>query len=240
MSSHIVKAFDSELGGFRQKIAEMGGIAEQMVSDAVDALQRRDLDLASAVRAMDQRLDILQREVEESAVLILTRRQPMANDLREVIATIRIASDLERTGDLAKNIAKRVLVLESGLQLPRAVNGLVHLSRLAMTQLNMVLDSYANRSVEQAVAVWKADGDIDALHTSIFRELLTYMMEDPRNITFCTHLLFSAKNLERIGDHATNIAETVHFLVTGQTLPVDRPKGSKEDGASLASIQNDN
>jgi phosphate transport system protein len=239
MSSHIVKAFDSELGGFRHKIAEMGGIAEKMVSDAVDALQKRDAELASRVRATDQRLDIIQRDVEDGAVLTLTRRQPMANDLREVIATIRIAADLERVGDLAKNIAKRVLVLESGLQLPRAVNGLVHLSKLALTQLNMVLDAYANRSADQAIAVWKADGDIDALHTSIFRELLTYMMEDPRNITFCTHLLFSAKNLERIGDHATNIAETVHFLVTGQTLPVDRPKGNKDDGLSLATITND-
>jgi phosphate transport system protein len=233
MNSHIVKAFDAELGDLQKKIAEMGGIAETMVSDAMDALQKRDIDLAAQVRATDQKLDILQREVEESAILLIAKRQPMAIDLRDVVATIRIASDLERIGDLAKNIAKRSMAIQPATQFPRAVTGLVHLSRLALTQLKVVLDAYTARSVDQALGVWRADGDIDALYTSIFRELLTYMMEDPRNITFCTHLLFCAKNLERIGDHATNIAETIYYLVTGSTLPVDRPKGVKsEDGAA--------
>jgi phosphate transport system protein len=240
MTSHIVKAFDSELDELKKKIATMGGIAEAMVSDAMDALQKRDIDLAARVRVTDQQLDILQREVEENAILLIARRQPMAIDLRDVVATIRIASDLERTGDLAKNIAKRVLAVQGGQQLPRAVTGLAHLSRLSLTQLKHVLDAYTARSVDQALAVWKTDGEIDALYTSIFRELLTYMMEDPRNITFCTHLLFCAKNLERIGDHATNIAETIYYLVTGQTLPVDRPKGLRhEDGAAIETVEFD-
>jgi phosphate transport system protein len=240
MNSHIVKAFDADLGELQKKIAEMGGIAEKMVSDAMDALQRRDLDLAVVVRSTDQRLDALQREIEESAILLIARRQPMAIDLRDVVATIRIASDLERTGDLAKNIAKRSMAIQPGIQFPRAVTGLVHLSRLSLTQLKIVLDAYTARSVDQALEVWKTDSDIDALYTSIFRELLTYMMEDPRNITFCTHLLFCAKNLERIGDHATNIAETIYYLVTGSTLPTDRPKGLiAEDGGSQETIEAD-
>jgi phosphate transport system protein len=240
MSSHIVKAFDAEINELKKKIAAMGGIAESMVSDAMDALQKRDLDLATAVRATDQRLDALQRDVEENGILLIAKRQPMAVDLRDVVATFRIASDLERIGDLAKNIAKRSMAIQPGTQFPRALTGLLHLSRLSLNQLKLVLDAYTARSVEQAVAVWKTDGEIDALYTSIFRELLTYMMEDPRNITFCTHLLFCAKNLERIGDHATNIAETIHYLVTGTTLPVDRPKGAvSEDGASLKSTEID-
>jgi phosphate transport system protein len=240
MSSHIVKAFDAEINELKKKIAAMGGIAESMVSDAMDALQKRDLDLATAVRATDQRLDALQRDVEENSILLIAKRQPMAIDLRDVVATFRIASDLERIGDLAKNIAKRSMAIQPGTQFPRALTGLLHLSRLSLNQLKLVLDAYTARSVEQAVAVWKTDGEIDALYTSIFRELLTYMMEDPRNITFCTHLLFCAKNLERIGDHATNIAETIHYLVTGTTLPVDRPKGAvSEDGASLKSTEID-
>jgi phosphate transport system protein len=230
MNTHIVKAFDQELGDLKLKIAEMGGIAEKMVADVIDALQKRDAELATQVRATDARLDAMQREVEDAAILVIARRQPMAIDLREVVATIRIASDLERVGDLAKNIAKRSLIIQESTPIPRAVNGLVHLSRLSLGQLKLVLDAYTARAVDQALGVWKTDGDIDALYTSIFRELLTYMMEDPRNITFCTHLLFSAKNLERIGDHATNIAETVHYLLTGATLPVDRPKGISETG----------
>jgi phosphate transport system protein len=240
MNAHIVTAFDSELSGLQEKIAEMGGIAEAMVSDAMDALQKRDIDLATAVRATDQKLDRLQREIEEDAIMLIARRQPMAVDLRDAVATIRIASDLERIGDLAKNIAKRSMAIQPSTQFPRAVTGLVHLSRLSLTQLKTVLDAYTSRNLEQALAVWRADSEIDALYTSIFRELLTYMMEDPRNITFCTHLLFSAKNLERIGDHATNIAETVYYLVTGSTLPVDRPKGiQSEDGSTIHSVEID-
>ena len=231
MPDHIVSAFDTELSALKQRIAEMGGIAEKMVGDAMLAMSRRDLDLAAAVRETDLRLDTLQRDVEEQAILLIARRQPMAIDLRDVVAAIRIASDLERVGDLAKNIAKRVLVMESNVQLPKAAVALTHLSRQVLTQLKIVLDSYSSRQEAQAIEVWQRDAEVDALYTSIFRQLLTYMMEDPRNITFSTHLLFSAKNLERIGDHATNIAETVHYLVTGQSLPIDRPKGASDQDA---------
>jgi len=231
MPDHTVTAFDEELNGLKRKIAEMGGIAEKMVGDAMLALQRRDTDLAQAVRASDERLDTLQREIEESAILTIARRQPMAVDLRDVVAVIRIASDLERVGDLAKNICKRVMVIEGNAAGSKGVVGLMHLSRLVLTQLKQVLDSYTARSDENAREVWQRDTEVDAFYTSIFRELLTYMMEDTRNITYSTHLLFTAKNLERIGDHATNIAETVHYLVTGSTMPLDRPRGG---GATAA------
>ncbi len=175
--------------------------------------------------ALDPRLDELQRRIEESALLLLMRRQPVANDLREVMASIRIANDVERIGDLAKNIAKRSLKVQGQMQAARAMTGVEALSRLAQSQLKDVLDAYAEANEGKAVDVWSRDGQIDALENSLFRELLTYMMEDPRSITFCTHLLFCAKNIERLGDHTTNIAETVHYLVTGRNLPGDRPKG---------------
>ncbi len=231
MSEHTVSAFDSELNALKQHIAEMGGIAEKMVSDSMLAMARRDLDLAASVREADLKLDTFQRDIEEQAILLIARRQPMAVDLREIVAAIRIASDLERVGDLAKNIAKRVMVMENNIQLPNAAVALTHLSRAVLTQLKLVLDSYSSRAESEAVGVWLRDTEVDALYTSIFRQLLTYMMEDPRNITYSTHLLFSAKNLERIGDHATNIAETVHYLVTGQALPIERPKGASDQDA---------
>ncbi len=234
MTEHTVKAFDTEINDLKRKISEMGGLAEKMIADAMDALSQRDISLARAVVSCDARLDVLQREVEENAIMVIARRQPMAVDLRDVVASIRIASDLERVGDLAKNIGNRIVAMDGQFGLPRAVIGLVHLSHLALTQLKMVLDAYTARSVTAAVDVWKRDGDIDALYTSLFRELLTYMMEDPRNITFCTHLLFSAKNVERIGDHATNIAETVYFMVTGSNLPTERPKGGPVGADDIA------
>ena len=225
MNEHTVKAFDLELDELGQKIAEMGGIAEKMMSDAMDALSSLDSDLARAVIASDMRLDILQREIEEKATLTIARRQPMAVDLRQIIGAIRVAGDLERVGDLAKSIAKRTLKANSEIRLPRAVVGLKHMSDVAALQLKNVLDAYAQRDVDKARDVWARDVELDALEDSIFRDLLTSMMEDPRNISFCTSLLFVSKNIERIGDHATNIAETVFYLVTGDTLPAERPKG---------------
>ena len=225
MSQHIVSSFDAELKGLDQKIAEMGGLVEKMMSDAATAMQRRDVPMARLVIEQDPRVDALQRDIEENAIMTIARRQPMAVDLREIVAAIRTASDLERVGDLAKNIAKRVIAIDNGVGAVKAVSGLVHMSELVLTQLKLVLDAYTGRDAEKALEVWNRDGDVDALYTSLFRELLTYMMEDPRNIGFSTHLLFSAKNIERIGDHATNIAETVHFMVTGTTLPAERPKG---------------
>ena len=225
MPDHIVRAYDKELEVLGRKIAEMGGIAEAMLADAMDALANVDTELASAVVARDPRLDVLQREIEENAILTIARRQPMALDLREIVAAIRVSGDLERVGDLAKNIAKRAVIVASEPRLPRAVVGLRHMNELAATQLKDVLDAYAQRDLDQVEAVWTRDADLDSLEDSIFRDLLTSMMEDPRNISFCAHLLFCAKNIERVGDHTTNIAETVFYLVTGNTMPVERPKG---------------
>ncbi len=225
MTDHIVKAYDKELDFLGRKIAEMGGIAEKMVSDAMDALVDFDADLARATVAVDPRLDLLQREIEEHAILTIARRQPMAVDLREIVAAIRISADLERVGDLAKNIAKRAIVVAAEARLPRAIVGLKSMNETAALALKDVLDAYAHRDIEQARSVWMRDAELDALEDSVFRDLLTFMMEDPRNISFCTHLLFCSKNIERIGDHSTNIAETIVYLVTGEALPVDRPKG---------------
>ena len=240
MSPHIVSDYDAELESLGRKIAEMGGIAEKMLSEAMDALSALDTELAQAVVASDVRLDLLQRDVESHAVLTIARRQPMAVDLREIVAAIRVSGDLERVGDLAKNIAKRALKVAAGPRVPRAVLGLKHMNELAANLLKDVLDAYAERDVERAQAVWTRDAELDALEDSIFRDLLTVMMEDPRNISYCTHLLFCAKNIERVGDHATNIAETVFYLATGDTLPLDRPKSRPssmlpaDDGAATA------
>jgi phosphate transport system protein len=225
MNEHISKTYDKELDKLRRLVAEMGGLGERMLTDATVALMREDADRAQSVIATDPRLDELQRRIEDDALLMLMRRQPVANDLREVMASIRIANDLERIGDLAKNIAKRSLKVQGHMLSGKAMSGVEALSRLAQAQLKDVLDAYAQSNEKGAIDVWTRDGQIDALENSLFRELLTYMMEDPRNITFCTHLLFCAKNIERLGDHTTNIAETVHYLVTGRTLPNDRPKG---------------
>ena len=227
MQQHTVRAFDAELEDLRRSMAEMGGIAEKMLGDASAALVGHDAELAQSVIAADSRLDRLQRDAEERAILTIARRQPLAVDLREIVSAFRIAADLERIGDLAKNIAKRVLAVRGGFHPQQVVTGLAHMTDLALAQLKDVLDAYAQHDAEAALAVWRRDDAIDALHNSIFRELLTYMMEDPRNITFCTHLLFCAKNIERVGDHTTNIAETVHYLVTGQSLGGERPKGDR-------------
>ncbi len=231
MTEHTVKAFDKDLEALGRRIAEMGGIAEKMISDALDALSGLDVELARAVVAADPRLDALQREVEEHAILTIARRQPLAVDLREVVGAIRVAGDLERVGDLAKNISKRAIKIGAEPQLVRATVGLRHMQEIASEQMKDVLDAYAARDVARARAVWERDAEIDRLDDSVFRDLLTFMMEDPRNISFCTHLLFCSKNLERIGDHATNIAETVHYIVTGQTMPVERPRASSTPAA---------
>jgi len=230
---HTVKAFDHDLQELSRMIAEMGGMAEKQVADAVDALARRDSTLAQRVAAADASIDTLQRELEEKAVLTIARRQPVASDLREVVGTLRIAGDLERIGDLAKNIAKRVLALGGEFPPPKLIRGVEHMTDLLLAQLKLVLNAYARRSNEEAMAVWRADEEIDAVCTSVFRELLTYMMEDPRNISFCIHLLFCAKNIERMGDHATNIAESVHYIIEGRPLTDQRPKGDTTGFASM-------
>ncbi len=231
MAQHTVTSYDQELEALGRRIAEMGGIAEKMLSDAMDALSGLDVDLAQAVVSSDGRLDLLQRDVEAASIMTIAKRQPMAVDLREIVAAIRVSGDLERVGDLAKNIAKRAILIANEQRVPRAVIGLRHMNELAANQLKDVLDAYAERDIERAQAVWTRDAELDALENSIFRDLLTHMMEDPRNISFCTHLLFCSKNIERVGDHTTNIAETVFYLVTGGTMPLDRPKS--RPGATL-------
>ena len=224
MSDHIVAAYDDELTGIAGSIAEMGGLAERMLVDAVTALVRVDTHLAQSVIAADLRLDALQRRVEEGAVSLIARRQPMARDLRDVITALRVSIDMERIGDLAKNIAKRVAAIEGHFHPKRLALGVEHISEIALEQVKAVIDAYTGKDAAAALAIRDRDNEIDQMYTSLFRELLTYMMEDPRNITFCTHLLFCAKNIERIGDHATNITENVYYQVTGQQLADDRPK----------------
>jgi phosphate transport system protein len=205
----------------------MGARAGRALAEATRALVERNVPLAQQVIASDRGLDMLQHDIEEKAVTTLARRQPMAVDLREVVSTMRIAGDLERVGDLAKNVAKRVIAIGDQPAPDNPASGLGMLSERVGRQLEAVLKAYAARDDAAALAIWRADGDIDTLFTSLFRELLTCMMEDPRSIGFCTHLLFCAKNLERVGDHATNIAETAHYVITGEALVAERPKGDE-------------
>jgi phosphate transport system protein len=224
MTDHTLKVFDDDLQTLGRKVAEMGGLAEKEVADSLAALAKRDTDLAQRVVAGDTLIDELQQEIEEKAVLTIARMQPMAVDLREIVAALRVSNDLERIGDLAKNIGRRVIALDGDFPPPKLVRGVEHMADMVLGQLKQVLDAYAGRDLAAALAVWKGDEDIDAICTSLFRELLTYMMEDPRNITFCIHLMFCAKNIERMGDHATNIAETVHFMIQGRPIADKRPK----------------
>jgi phosphate transport system protein len=218
MSEHIVTSFDDELRELAQSIAEMGGLAEQLLEDAVTALLRADTELAKRTILIDRKINALEADIEERATLIIARRQPMAQDLRAIIAAFRISNDLERVADLGKNIARRVLAIEDQRFSNKLSVGVDHLAKLGLRQIKNVLDAYGSHDVEKAHKVWEDDDEIDAVYVSLFREFLTYMMEDPRNITMCTHLLFCAKNIERVGDHATNIAEAVHYMVTGTRM----------------------
>ena len=224
VSGHIVRAFDEDLKHLSAIIVEMGGIAEKQLADALQALTARDTALAERVVAEDARLDALERELDAATIQFLALRQPMADDLREVVTALKISHTVERIGDYAANLAKRTTALN---QLPPAepVHSVPRMGRLAQTLIKDVLDAYVRHDADQAIAVWQGDAELDKLYDSLFRELLTYMMEDARNITPCTHLLFIAKSIERIGDHATNIAELVYFLVHGEPLTEARPKG---------------
>jgi phosphate transport system protein len=234
MSEHTIRAFDADLGELSRMVAEMGGLAEKEIADSVIALARRDVELAQKVIALDPSVDSLQRAIEEKAILTIARRQPMAVDLRDIVGSLRVSNDLERIGDLAKNIAKRVLALDADIAFSQVVRGVEEMTKLVLAQLKQVLDAYASRDAARALEVWRRDEEIDAVNNSLFRELLTYMMEDPRNITSCTHLLFCTKNIERMGDHATNIAETVHYMVEGRPLIEERPKG--DDTSSFTAL----
>ena len=225
MSDHTTKAFDVELRELTRMVAEMGGLVEKQIADSLDALADRDPDIAQRPIALDPKIDALQHEIEEKAVFTIARRQPMAIDLREIIGALRIANDLERVGDLAKNNAKRVLPLSEEVQPANLMLGVERLGEMVLERIRQVLDSYANRNLDLALAVWNGDEEIDLRCTGLFRELLTYMMEDARRITYCIHLMFCAKNLERMGDHATNIAETIYYIINGSAITEQRPKG---------------
>ena len=222
---HTAKAFDTDLQEIMRKVAEMGGLAERQITDATRALVERDTELAERVIAMDPTIDAMQHEIEEKAILTIARRQPMAVDLREIVGAMRVCNDLERIGDHAKHIGKRVVALDGDFNPQKLIHGVEHMAALVAGLLKQVLDAYASRDLAAALAVWNGDEEVDNLCTSLFRELLTYMMEDPRNITFCMHLMFCAKDLERIGDHATNIAETVYYMIEGRPITDQRPKG---------------
>ena len=223
-TDHIVKSFDEDLKRLNNVIAEMGGLAEAQLTRAVESLVRRNTELATQVVQDDKRIDTLETEVGQMTVRMLALRQPMAQDLREVVAAIKIASDIERIGDYAKNIAKRAIVLAAHAPL-KPVASIPRMSQLALQIIKDVLDAYIEKDAEGARAAWRRDEEVDEMYNSVFREMLTYMMEDPRNIGPCTHLLFIAKNIERIGDHATNVAEIVYYLVHGRSLDEERPKG---------------
>lgn len=231
-SEHIIKSYDEELQRLDNTLTQMGGLAESQLAAAIDAVMRRDSELATEAIESDVQIDQLEREIESLVVRLLALRQPMARDLRQSIAALKIASDLERIGDYAANVAKRSIALN---QTPavKPVYAIPRMGRLGQAMIKDVLDAYVERDADKALAVWLRDEELDEMYTSLFRELLTYMIEDPRNITACTHLLFIAKNLERIGDHTTNIAETLYFLVHGTALTQSRPKG---DRSSLAVV----
>ncbi len=221
---HIVSGFDEDLTGIQAMIAEMGGLAEEMLASALDAVEKRDSDLAKWVVARDKRLDTLEMEVEEAATQLIALRQPMAQDLRVLISALKICTTLERIGDLAKNICQRAMTFVDAPRM-RVTASILRMGRAAQAQLSEVLNAYASRDTEAAVAVWRRDIDIDEMYNAMFREVVTYMMEDQRMIGAGSQMLFIAKNLERIGDHTTHVSEMIYYIVEGEPLGDDRPKG---------------
>jgi phosphate transport system protein len=221
LNEHIVSSYEDELTNLNKAISEMGGMVEQAISEGAVALLKLDHGQAQDVRKFDNKIDEMQQRINDAAVSIIARRQPMAADLRMVVTAIQVANDLERTGDMAKQLAKRAMQIESLALAPKFYNGVKHMKDLVAHQLKAALDAYLTRDSKAAVEVCNHDDEVDAIYNSLFRELLTYMMEDPRNITQCTHLLFCAKSLERVGDHATNIAEAAYYLETGRHLAAD-------------------
>ncbi len=233
-STHIVKSFTQELDNLRGLLTNMGGLVESQLALATEAIVEQDPDIAARAVQQDPLVDAQERQIEQLVIRMLALRQPMANDLRHIVAGMKISAALERIGDYAKNVAKRSMVLGQ-FSLPFSLTGLATMARLAQENLRLVIDSIGENDAQKALQAWQSDQAIDDLYNSIFREFVTYMMEDPRNITPCTHLLFIAKNIERIGDHATNIAETVYYAVTGEPLGDDRPRGGD---ANYAVVRN--
>jgi phosphate transport system protein len=233
MSAHTRTIFDADLQDLMRMVAEMGGLAEQQIEKAFDALAQRNAELAHKVINRDAFLDAFQAKIEEKGINIIAQRQPLANDLRETISALHICSDLERIGDLAKNISKRTIAIGSEILPMSLISGLEHMTQMVMEQFKMALDSYAGRDVGKALAVRNGDLQIDALNNALFYETMVYMGEDPHNIVACTQILFCIKNLERIGDHATNIAETVHYIISGHVPASERPKGNTTSFTAL-------
>jgi phosphate transport system protein len=231
--SHIVKSFDEELARLSDLISRMGGLAETQLEQSIEALQKRDSTLAEGAIESDRKIDVLHAEVDEMAIRLLALRQPMAGDLRHIVTGLKIAPIVERIGDYAKNVAKRAIALN---QMPpvKPLFTIPRMGRMVREMTKDVLDAFADNDVAKAREVWVRDAEVDDMYDSLFRELLTYMMEDPRNITPCTHLLFVARNIERIGDLATNIAELIHYQVEGVILDGDRPK---TDQASITVVE---
>ena len=224
MTEHLVKSFDGDLKKLIDLLLRMGGIVETQVALASEAMIEHDTDAANRAVEEDLKVDALEREVEQLVIRMLALRQPMAADLRLVVAALKITGDLERIGDYAANVAKRCIVLAQ-FPMSWSLGGLGHMTSLVQEQLKTIMDALDTSDAGKAMEVWRSDRAVDDIYNTIFRELITYMMEDPRNITPCTHLLFIAKNLERIGDHATNIAETIYYSVKGEALTDARPKG---------------
>jgi phosphate transport system protein len=223
-AEHIVKSYEQELKRLGSLLTAMGGMVEHQVADALAAVVNKDSNAAAQAVEADPNVDAAEREIEQFVIRLLALRQPMAGDLRQIVGALKITGDLERIGDYAANIAKRSLVLQQ-FSLPFTLTGLSHMSRLVQENLKSIIDAVGEADTEKAMEVWRSDAVIDDIYNALFRELVTYMMEDPRNITPCTHLLFIAKNLERIGDHATNVAETLYYAETGESLLATRPKG---------------
>jgi phosphate transport system protein len=224
MNEHIVRSYEEELNSLAAECVRMGGLTEAQVADAVSAVVKRNQDLAAQVVTRDDKLDEAERNIERKTIRLIALRQPVADDLRRAVAAMKVANNLERCGDLAKNIAKRTLVLVESDPLTPLTRSIERMGKLVLSRLSSVLDAYSRSDLERALAVWSQDDEVDEHYNSLFRELLTYMMGDPRTITACAHMLFVAKNLERIGDHATNIAEIVHYEITGAEMIGGRPK----------------
>ena len=224
MNEHIVRSYEDELNQLAAEVVRMGGLAEAQVNDSIQAFARRDVPMAQAMIGRDGKLDAMEADIERAAIRMIALRQPMANDLRRTMSAMKIAMNLERCGDLAKNIGKRTLILAEAEPAGPVTRSIERMGKLVASRLKEVIDAYTASEVDRAIAVWTRDTEVDEHYESLFRELLTYMMGDPRTITAGAHLLFVAKNLERIGDHATNIAEIVHFEITGQEILSERPK----------------
>jgi phosphate transport system protein len=229
-SEHIVKSYDEELNHLNENILKMGGLAEALLASAIESISQRDPELAAATVREDRKIDEIETEIDQQVIRLLALRQPMARDLRNIVGALKMAPDIERVGDYAANVAKRAIPL-CDFPPAKSISTVPRMGKIVQHMIKDVLDAFTEGNAEKAKEVWARDEEVDDLYDGMFRELLTYMMEDPRNITPCTHLMFIAKNIERIGDHITNVAETIYYMVEGERLEESRPKGG--DSASL-------